>query len=466
MQSLEIIKSLQATNSRLEKEAILTTAWKSGNREFFQAAKLCLDGLVSFGVAQIPKKEANNGKEWLKFEHFHNLAKDLSGREITGHAARDTLISNMEAADVEEWNLFFRPVLLKDLRAGIDDSTINKVLKDFGDEAQSFMIPEFPYQRCCLPKDTNLDDFPWTEGVLSQLKSDGMFVNVNHREHAAVDILSRNGRRFPLEQFANLHEEIVATLKTNTQSHGELLVNKAGKIMPREIGNGILNSVSKGGEFEKDEMPVFVIWDQIPLEQVKPKVVVKIAYRDRLKDISEQLANSNVAHIALVENRVVHSLQEAQEHYKEMVSLGFEGTIMKDPSSFWKDGTSKQQVKFKVEAECDLVITGFRPGNGKNEKFFGSIICQTSDGLLEVAVSGFKDKKQLGIPTREEIHNMRDELLGTVMTVRSNTLMKPTGNNNKYSLFLPRFVEFRKDKSEGDTLQKVKDQFDAALKNL
>lgn len=466
MNSLDIIKSLQLTNSRLDKEAILEKAWKSGNREFFQAAKLCLDGLVSFGVAQIPKKEANTGNEWLKYEHFHNLARDLAGREITGHAARDTLISNMEAADAEEWNLFFRPVLLKDLRAGIDDSTINKVLKDLGSEAHAFMIPEFPYQRCCLPKDAKLDEFPWTEGVLSQLKSDGMFVNVNHGEHAAVDVLSRNGRRFPLEQFAQLHEEIVATLKENTQTHGELLVRKAGKILAREIGNGILNSVSKGGQFESDENPVFVVWDQIPLDQVKPKAIIKVAYRDRLKSITDQLANSSATHIELVENRIVHSLEEALEHYKEMVLLGFEGTIMKDPSSFWKDGTSKQQVKFKVEAECDLIIKGFRPGNGKNEKFFGSIICQTADGLLEVAVSGFKDKKQPGIPTREEIHNMRNELIDTIMTVRSNTLMKPTGNNSLYSLFLPRFVEFRQDKTEADTLQRVKEQFDAALKNL
>jgi DNA ligase-1 len=466
MNSLEIIRKLQATSGRLEKEAILAEAWKAGNYNFFTLLNMCSDGLISFGVKNIPIKEKNNGNEWLEFHHFHNLAKDLAERQITGHAARDTLISNMEACDADTWNLFYRPVLLKDLRSGIEESTINKVLKEFGTSALPYMIPEFPYQRCCLPKDADLDAFPWKDGVLSQLKSDGMFVNVNHGEHAAVDILSRNGRRFPLEQFAKLHEEIVATLKENTQSHGELLVRKNGKVLAREIGNGILNSVSKGGEFEADEVPVFVIWDQIPLDQVKPKAVVKIPYYERLNSIVEQIDASKTTFIELVENKVVHSLKEAMEHYKEMVALGFEGTIMKDPNSFWKDGTSKHQVKFKVEAECDLKIVGFRPGNGKNEKYFGSIICQSSDGLLEVAVSGFKDKKQPGIPTREEIHLMRDELLGTIMTVRSNTLMKPTGNNDKYSLFLPRFVEFRRDKTVADDLQKVKDQFDSALENM
>ena len=41
--------------------------------------------------------------------------------------------------------------------------------------------------------------------------------------------------------------------------------------------------------------------------------------------------------------------------------------------------------------------------------------------------------------------------------------MTPTTSNGLYSLFLPRFVEFRKDKTTADSLQQVKDQFDSAM---
>jgi DNA ligase-1 len=42
--------------------------------------------------------------------------------------------------------------------------------------------------------------------------------------------------------------------------------------------------------------------------------------------------------------------------------------------------------------------------------------------------------------------------------------MPPTGNNTKYSLFLPRFAEFRTDKQVADDLAKVIEQFDNAIK--
>jgi DNA ligase-1 len=145
-----------------------------------------------------------------------------------------------------------------------------------------------------------------------------------------------------------------------------------------------------------------------------------------------------------------------------MLAAGKEGTIIKDGVAIWRDGTSKQQVKLKLEAECDLVIVGFTEGNGKNKATFGSIRAQTSDGLLEVGVSGFKDKKQKGMPTRSEINDMRKELLGTIMTVKFNDIMYPSEDGKLYSLFLPRYAEFRRDKTTADSLERVIEQYEAA----
>jgi DNA ligase-1 len=151
-------------------------------------------------------------------------------------------------------------------------------------------------------------------------------------------------------------------------------------------------------------------------------------------------------------------MEEALAHYREMLDAGMEGTIIKNATGIWKDTTSKDQVKMKLDIDVDLVIMGFNAGNGKNEATFGSIVCQTSDGLLEVNISGFTDDVRL------EVHNNRDQLLGTIVTVKGNSIMPPTGNNTKYSLFLPRFAEFRTDKTVADDLAKVIEQFDNAIK--
>lgn len=467
MKPSDVILKLQEDNSRLAKEAVLKEAWDAGCYDFFTGAKLACDGLISFGVKQVPKKEHYNCNPHNHFNYFMELANKLQKRELTGHAARDAINDFMtNVADTDEWNLFFRQVLLKDLKSGISESTINKVLKKIGGDALNYMVEEFPYQRCCLTKDTKIDKFSWKDGVLCQKKADGQFVNVNYYDDGSVLLLNRSGQPLPLDEFAGLVSNIEMTFKKGTQSHGELLVFRDGKELPREKGNGILNSISNDGKFDAGDTPVYVVWDQIPLTSVTKKGVCTTPYKDRLASVVAQVGSAKPVSIHVVETKVVHSLKEAMEHYKEMLSYGFEGSIIKEPTAQWKDGTSKFCVKLKLEAVVDLEITGFRPGNGKNESTFGSIECKTADGLLEVGVSGFKDIKKDGIPTRAEIAAMMDELIGTVMSVKANGVMKPSKEGGLYSLFLPRFVEFRKDKSKADTLQQVIDQFDDALKNM
>jgi DNA ligase-1 len=150
--------------------------------------------------------------------------------------------------------------------------------------------------------------------------------------------------------------------------------------------------------------------------------------------------------LSVIETRIVHSLSDAYAHYREQLALGREGTIIKDANAIWRDGTSKQQVKLKLEVDVDLEVVGFRAGEGKNAATFGSVLCRTACGQLEVAVSGFRDK------VRKEIHESREKVLGSIMTVRANSIMVPQEDGALHSLFLPRFVELRIDKREADTL--------------
>jgi DNA ligase-1 len=150
-------------------------------------------------------------------------------------------------------------------------------------------------------------------------------------------------------------------------------------------------------------------------------------------------------------------MDEAKAHYREMLEAGKEGIILSEPHAPWVDSTSKFKIKFKLTATCELVITGWRPGKNKNKDLFGSLICESSDGLLEVAVSGFTDSH------RKEIFESIDSYIGTIMSVDSNMIMEPSRDGKKWSLFLPRFAEFRKDKTEADSLDKIKEQFEAAI---
>jgi len=461
---LALIDKIAGESSKNAKESMVKGA--AGDAAFCRVLEYTYNPFKTYGI--IPARPTGpfgaatfDAKTW-------QILDELIARKLTGGDAREAFRAETERLTQASADLLWR-IVRKDLRANFSESTINKAVKG--------LIPEFPYMRCSLPKDVKLDTWDWKLGVLSQEKADGMFANVDNEAAGVVGIASRQGSPFPIEQFPALVDEIRSRLSTGTQQHGELLVLRDGKVLPREIGNGILNSVLKGGTFAANEQPIYMIWDQIPLSEVKPKGKYNVAYRERLLSLVAQLAGMTLAAIKtlpedelgalmtkltetglvrLIPTRVVHSLREAYEHYIDMLGRGKEGTVIKMPGAIWKDGTSKEQVKLKMEFEVDLEIVGFVAGNGKNESTFGSITCRTSDGLLSVDVSGYTDAM------RQQLWKDRDNVIGKIMTVKANDIMPPTGSNGRYSLFLPRFVELRLDKTVADSLQRVKDQKEAA----
>jgi DNA ligase-1 len=439
-----LIETIAQTSSKNDK--ISTLKNYIGDADFERVMIFAYDPFKTYGIAKIPAFESDADGEFN--EQTWALLDRLIARTLTGNAARAELQAELERLTDESGQLLAR-IIKKDLRANFSESSINKAKKG--------TIPEFPYMRCCLPKDAKLDAFAWLRSSFSQEKADGLFCNVDHEAGGIVRLTSRQGSPFPIEHFEALANDVITTFAEGTQSHGELLVKRDGRILPREIGNGVLNSVLKGGSFADNESPIYMVWDQIPLSAVKPKGKFDVPYEARFNDLSGQVSNHNPASISVIETRRVKSMDEALAHYRELLAQGKEGTILKCPTAIWRDGTSKHQVKMKLEVDVDLRIIGFLPGEGKNAATFGSVLTQSECGELEVAVSGFTDD------ARQRIHADRESLLDTIMTVRANSIMFPSGKG-KHSLFLPRAVEFRADKSEADSLQRIKDQFEAAIR--
>ena len=127
MKNPEIIKLLESSNSRIFKENILLEEMKKNNDIFFEGLNFAYNRLLTFGIKKVPISE-NNGLGLL-WEEFKIAAKQLINREITGHNARDKILSLMLKSFKDEWNYFFRRILIKDMRCGLSEKTINNVAK-------------------------------------------------------------------------------------------------------------------------------------------------------------------------------------------------------------------------------------------------------------------------------------------------------------------------------------------------
>jgi len=294
-----------------------------------------------------------------------------------------------------------------------------------------------------------LENISWP--AYSEVKCDGMYTNVTCLKDS-VEFHTRNGNiihapRYLEDSFAGEHDVVF---------NGEMLVyDPDGKVLPREIGNGICNSLISGGEVPAGHVIGITVWDSMPLEAYE-NGIHNVQRSKRLIELQAATNRIDSPFIKMVEFMQVRSFEEAYAHYKEMVLRGEEGTVLKDASGIWKNGTPKHQLKMKVAVDIDLKIVGYRPGKGKNEATFGSLLCESSDGLLRVGVSGFKDavRKKLWSRMQEHID------AGRIITCRSNCIMKPTASNDKYSLFLPRYVEDRfNEKTEADTVERIEEMF-------
>lgn len=250
-----------------------------------------------------------------------------------------------------------------------------------------------------------------------------------------------------------------------TQTHGECLVVKAGKVLPREIGNGILNHVMDGGSFAEDERPLFLAWDQIPLSSAVKKGCCSTPYVRRFSALLAQLKTIRMQYekpsIDIIPTKVVKSLAEAYLDSARLMKMGKEGSVIKNSMAIWRDGTSKDQVKLKLEFDCDLEVIAIEPGRvgTKNEGRAGALLCQTRDGKLQVSVA-VKNEKM-----RDHVDANSDEWVGSIVPVVANDIMLPSESNDLHSLFLPRLLEanYRKDKTVADSLERVFAAKEAAI---
>lgn len=346
------------------------------------------------------------------------LESKFCTREYTGNEAIEELQKLL--SNLSEGNAYvLERIIDRDLKANTSTSSINKVWKD--------LITKPPYMRCGVYNEKTAKKISFPACV--QLKADGRFSYII-KEDDIITFMSRSGEEsnFPVfaETFKNLKNGVYA---------GELLVRG---LTDRSEANGLINS-----DNPPEDRMYTQLWDYLTLEEWNAKSS-KNPYLERFKELSS-IVNKHL----LIPTYNANNLQDALKATSDWMSAGYEGSILKDWSTPFKDGTSATQLKLKLEIDCEVRITGFTEGTKgtKREKTFGAITYENDEGTIKGQCSGFSDKQL------EDFNSRREELIGRVITVQFNDLSKARGNDY-YALSHPRFIELR-EKDETDTLERV-----------
>ena len=446
MSILSIIKELQSTSGTNAKIEILKSiVGTEFEQTFKEVCVYALDGRINYWITDFKDPDICTGD--LNLDDLFDTLTSISKREVTGHAAKDKLVetlSYMRSDDVDVARL----IIKRDLECGVGAKTINKVWPN--------LIYIHPYMRCSSYSAKNLQNI--TLPAYSQTKADGSYTDIIvDRIKQTVTYQSRSGeyKNYGTEEMnIDLLEMSKDVPFDKFVLQGEALVEQDGRILARETGNGILNS-----DDCVNAKIIFDLWDIVEYAAwIKGKD--NASYEQRLNTLNKMIWDSSTDRFQTIETRIVNTPEEIIEHFEQNISNGLEGTVLKDKNGVWANTTSKHQVKVKIIAEAEFVIKDYIEGTGKNVDKLGAFVVETSDGLLRTRVGGGYTDKQ-----REQYWDRKEMLIGTVMTVRFNNIVKNQDDEALYSLFLPRHIELRKDKKEADTLERVREQL-ASTKDI
>ncbi len=253
------IQDLEGSDSRLHKEAVIEKALvaarlgSAGAQCFLYNCYLTYNPYFVYGVKKVPETQGLTGKDnpWTE---FWALTEGLRTRSITGNKARDRIDELAGRFDSDEWNGLARRVLIKDLRCGISEKTLNKVLGN-----SEWKIPVFT---CQLAQDSGDHPAKMKGRKRIECKLDGVRV-LAVVSGSTVNLYSRNGKPFDnFPQIAEAIEDCRAVFRHGLNSGGRFVLD--GEIVGESFQK-LMRQAHRKSDAQTDGM-VYHIFDIIPLE--------------------------------------------------------------------------------------------------------------------------------------------------------------------------------------------------------
>lgn len=426
----EVIQDLEADNSRLAKEAIVEREAVAGNTDFFAGARLALDSMITFGIRQVPEKTDSDGPG-LTWDEFAVIVSEFINRTCTGNAARDAVDNLMKVATVDQWNFWYRRILIKDLRCGVSEKTINKMVEGRND---SYSIPVFS---CQLAHDSANHESKVAGKKFIEVKLDGVRVITIVYPSGRVDQYSRNGKElvnFPhiKEQFA----QVAGTLIEPTVFDGEVMSASFQDLM-KQIHR---KSDVKSNDAVLNLFDILTLADFETGKSTRTQIERSTWLKQWFEEHETVLPNVTIVGQELVDLDTASGQKRYKEINTQAIAGGYEGIMLKNPEAGYECKRSVAWLKLKPFIEVSLAVVALEEGTGKNAGRLGALVCEGIDDGKSIRVnvgSGLTDEM------RDEIWRDQTLVLDQIVEIRADAATRNQDSDDVWSLRFPRFLRFR-----------------------
>lgn len=414
-----ICDELQRTSGKKDKEAILLR--EKDNECFKYILDFLLNPFITTGIStQKINKKIQTSIEVVPENIFEYLKENKTGRDVDIVSAQ-RVIDNLP----EELKGFYKSIITKTLKLGIDAKTVNKV---YGEG----FIPTFD-----VMLGTSIEHCKISEGTWFSISHK---LNGNRCVWYKGKLYTRQGKEYTgLDHIINNIKYIFGD--EDVVLDGELVYKNNEMLSDSEAfrkGTGIAQSKDK----DKSDLR-FIIFDIITAEDFE-RGSSKLTYKERVEklwwlrgvlgdpDVPKNISVVDIFYQGTDQSEIWKWLHYAEENDLEGVVLNLDAP--------YQCKRTKDLIKVKEFYNVDLEIVGYEEGSGKLTGTLGALIVDFKGNKVNVG-SGLDDA------TRAELWNDRDSLIGKIVEVKYKEISmdKKTG---KESLQFPIFVSMRDDKDE------------------
>jgi len=426
------IHELESSDSRLHKERVLEKALmaaKLGSADaqaFLFNCYATYNPFWTYNIRQVPETQdiTEQSNPWPQ---FWALLESLRTRSVTGNSAREAIDVLSQQFDSDEWNMMARRVLIKDLRCGVSEKTINKVVG-----RTAWRIPVFT---CQLAQDSEGHPAKMQGRKRLEVKLDGVRV-LAVVTATGTTLYSRNGRVF--ENFPHIQEAIESNRRAFGLTFpfvldGEVVGESFQKLMRQAHRKGNANTVNM----------VYHIFDVLPLSAFEEghynmQQSRRLEQLERARDTLQSTDCLRVMDGLAVDLDTAAGQDQLRRYSRDAVDNGFEGVMIKDLDAPYQCKRSSSWMKWKPVQSFDLTIVGFEEGTGRNLGRLGAFVCEGEDNGRTIHVNvggGFSDSD------RDEFWARRNQLRDFVVEVEADAVTQ--NQDGSWSLRFPRFLRFR-----------------------
>lgn len=368
------------------------------------------DPFTPFHVVKVPRVSRSSrsplASEEARWGVFFDAAIQCATRRVSGNAALDLMHSALcQVTEAEE--LWMRRVLKKHMAIGASEKTLNRVVPG--------LVPTFEVQLAQKFEEKRLQG---RDSVFVEPKLDGIRCLAVVRGGGAT-LFARSGKLI-----SNFDDTIGAQLVRLGEGcyDGELM------------GRDFISLMQQA--YRKDDVDLsdthFALFDYLPLEDWDDRKST-LGCAERYQVLETRLGQGFASLRLVPRETVAADYSRIKDLHDSYVSQGYEGAMVKCPSSPYRFGRGFEVMKLKAFHDVDLPIEGFIEGTGKHEGKLGSVIVSYQGTEVQVG-SGFSDE------LREQIWANRDSFLGRVIECRYQEVTPDM------SLRFPTFKCFRNDR--------------------